>query len=766
VAAGEHFFKDIIGICFAVITLSMSVRAWKPGGVFTPKSVLPEHTPTFRPPMHLSQVLKPSFLLCLLLTFSTASHPHGRDWISPHALDWTAPNITEVFSAAPYTPNKDHPKVSKVKDKHCITGPFLNIDVDDHYAFDIDETLTLEIEFDRHQTPDEVQVSYDKNGGLATPLIITLPKNSQQRFYRHRLTLERARFAGRTIRFINLRDIAISSAKAPLTEAVSMCDIVLSRQAPKDRQQQKAQGQLNLTLQDAKGQPLPARIGIYDHSGRMVLPNQQAIALRFNADFSARTLLMPANTAWPADNRLGFYINGHYQSSLPVGEYRIIIARGPEYPVLAQRFTIEAEQLLSLNKTLRPWLDMAAKGWYAGDTHIHYQRADREEHQDLQTIMQAEHLSVANLLQMDDIGTVGFKQYNWGADAYHNDALFALVPGQEGPRSNRGHTMHLNIKSPSHHPERYYYYHEKFAATRRQGGVTGYAHVRKQHGFGAAMGLALDVPFELVDVVEVLQFGQIDLSIWFDFLNLGYRLTPVAGTDFTPLAAGNLPGNERNYVHVGKDYSVQAWFDGLKAGRTFATNGPMLEFSANNQNMGGTVVIGKGGSVEINAKALLNPDIGMLNKLTLYQQGEVIATATPVQDSQQIKLTHNFDAEQGGWVVVKAEGLLKTTNTESPQKLFAVSAPIYISVDGSGTCKVEQVPALVATLRQHIEDGFASSMASQYSFPHAVRISEKQWARQSKVLQATRVTAVEKHYENLLLLAGAGECLYGLKSTI
>ena len=87
-------------------------------------------------------------------------------------------------------------------------------------------------------------------------------------------------------------------------------------------------------------------------------------------------------------------------------------------------------------------------------------------------------------------------------------------------------------------------------------------------------------------------------------------------------------------------------------------------------------------------------------------------------------------------------------------------------MDGSGTCKVEQVPALVETLRQHIEDGFASSMASQYSFPHAVRISEKQWARQSKVLQATRVKAVEKYYENLLLLAGAGECLYGLKSTI
>ena len=52
--------------------------------------------------------------------------------------------------------------------------------------------------------------------------------------------------------------------------------------------------------------------------------------------------------------------------------------------------------------------------------------------------------------------------------------------------------------------DRYFLYHELFARLRAGGSVSGYAHVGSDW-FGESAGLALDVPFDIVDVVEVLQ---------------------------------------------------------------------------------------------------------------------------------------------------------------------------------------------------------------------------------------------------------------------
>lgn len=683
---------------------------------------------------------------------------HGTDWTGAHPLDWRTEQIRSVFSSAPYTSQEQHPYTDRVDGKSCMTGPFLNIDIDDNYAFDIDETLRLEVEFDLTRSPSQILINYDKNGGLSALPAVTLPTDSDSRWYRHTFVLERARFANRAIRHIATADLAISDANAKLTDPVTVCDIRLTRSHTTPVP--KGHGELELRLQDKTGQPVPARIGLYDASDRLPLPQAAAVPMQYSPALISRTLLMPNNTPWPVNNRLGFYSHGDYQARLPVGQYTLVLARGPEYPLFSETFTIKAGQKTHLQKTLSRWIDMPAKGWYAGDPHIHYGRANKHEHQAIQTIVQAEGLVLANLLQVDDIGTVSFEQYNWRPDAYDNKALFSLVPGQEGPRSNRGHTMQLNIKQPNYQPDRYYFYHDVFENIRQQGGVTGYAHVRSKFGFGAQFGLALDVPFGLIDFVEVLQFGQMDLSIWFDFLNLGYRLTPTAGTDFVPLAAGNIPGNERSYVQVGADYIVQGWFDGLKAGRTFATNGPMLALSVNGKGMGETLVLAEPGPLRIEAKALLNPDVGVLETLELVQHGEVIASAQAKNTGDSLVLNHSLQADQGSWVLIKAQGRMagQGHSDEQPVPLFAVSAPVYISVNGQGFCRPAEVPGIVAKLRATVEETLTALPASVYSFPHAARLTAKAWPEQAAVLRQTRVKAANQRYDTLVSLAAEGRC--------
>ena len=134
--------------------------------------------------------------------------------------------------------------------------------------------------------------------------------------------------------------------------------------------------------------------------------------------------------------------------------------------------------------------------------------------------------------------------------------------------------------------------------------MTGYAH----HGelFNGRRGLAIDVPFGLVDFIEVLQGGRIATETWYNFLNLGFRILPVGGADW-PYFGPTLPGVERTYVNVERPFSVDAWLEGFRRGRAYVTNGPFLELSVNGQPMGAELNVPRGATIEIEASARTEP---------------------------------------------------------------------------------------------------------------------------------------------------------------
>lgn len=688
-----------------------------------------------------------------ILVYAGEVYAHGSDGVGSHPLNWNTKQIAGVFSSSPYSAKNNDPRIEEISGRSCMTGPFLNIDVDNDYAFNIDETVHVEIEFDLDTTTSQLLFNYDKNGGIAGSQRVTLPDKMSSRWYRHTFVLERARFAERFIRGLNPGgDFSIAGARSLRTDLVTICSIVITRSYK--TLQSNDFGDLDLSIIDAEGNRSPARIGIYDATGRMTLPGKEAVPIKYNESLVSRSIVIPSNVSWPADNRYGFYIDGRYRTKLPVGKYEIVISRGLEYRIIQDSFDIKLDRKTQISKKLLRWTNMPAMGWYSGDVHIHYSRANTQDDHNIQLQMQAEDIHVASLLQMDDIGTVGFQQYNWGTDVYANKAPYNLVPGQEGPRSHRGHAIHLNINQPSHDPPRYYLYHEVFKSMRQKGGITGYAHVRPAHDFGARFGLALDVPYGLVDFVEIFQFGQLDLEIWFDFLNLGYKLSPAAGSDFVPLAPMNIPGNVRSYVNVGIKYSVQGWFDGLKAGQTFVTNGPMLDLKVNGTGMGQELEVSKGEKINIAAKALLNPDIGLLDKIELYQQGELVVSVSSAQGASELELNHDLQANNGSWFVIKALG--KQINQSM---IVAASAPVYINVNGSGFCKPSAVSSIVRELKSHMKNSLSSAV-SKLGYPHSRALRVKYWPENAVVLEA-RMNNTFKRYDNLVLLAEKGSCTGG-----
>ena len=97
----------------------------------------------------------------------------------------------------------------------------------------------------------------------------------------------------------------------------------------------------------------------------------------------------------------------------------------------------------------------------------------------------------------------------------------------------------------------------------------------------SAKALPVDVALGKIDSLDINGAYEFAVPLWHRLLNCGFRLPASAGTDvFLNRLRGRLPGGDRAYVRLDGAFSYDAWVKGLKAGRSFVTNGPMLEFTA------------------------------------------------------------------------------------------------------------------------------------------------------------------------------------------
>jgi hypothetical protein len=67
-------------------------------------------------------------------------------------------------------------------------------------------------------------------------------------------------------------------------------------------------------------------------------------------------------------------------------------------------------------------------------------------------------------------------------------------------------------------------------------------------------------------------------------------LTAYAGTDcfLNRVKAWNVPGGDRVYVKVDGPLTYAAWIDALRAGRSFVSNGPVVELTVDGKGLGET----------------------------------------------------------------------------------------------------------------------------------------------------------------------------------
>jgi hypothetical protein len=674
---------------------------------------------------------------------------HGNEARMVEFLNWKKiPNITRVFGA-----NRSHlegspsgsvrPQIRMIEGQSCIVGQVIGFDVDDRYAFDIDEPVELSVTYATAYTSPFV-IGWDKSGGNGAGAIEITPQPGPA-FTTAKVTLDRARLAGQGTQGA---DIALGAPKG-----IVVCSIEVVRSnktvAP------EAYGRVKLTLRDAKtGGLVPARLGLYDKSGRAPLASDKSLMLQRFAD-DLRMLTANERTFWPSENRQVFYADGNYEARVPIGTYELVASRGIEYQFHRSQIEVTKDQTTAVTINMQRYADMPAAGWYSGDSHIHVTRDEVADPQ-LWGFVSAEDVHVGNLLEMGNIQNVYFHQPKaWGkASRFERDGHF-IVSGQEAPRTGQfGHTVHFNIDRPVHlKTDEYFLYHKAFQEVANQGGISGFAHMGWR-GAGEAgnapqagqmnRGMALLAPLGLVDFIEVLQGGRLEHQGWYRLLNLGYRVKPAAGTDWP---YSDFPGVVRFYAKVDGPFNLDSWFESYEKGRTFVTNGPLLDFTINGKGIGEELRVKRGTRLDVAAAARLNPQLDKLDRLELVVLGDVNATQA-AEGKESVALRKQLTAEHSMWIAVRAYG----SKQEPRNNTIAHTAPIYVVVDDEPTWKREAVPAIVAELRGRVQriltDPIDTPVSGNEVWETRLTLQD-QWLLQQPLLKPT-VDAADAAYQKLL----------------
>ena len=671
---------------------------------------------------------------------ATSLSGHGSEARYVEIVPWTKPRISNTYALS-YTElgvgaSRAIVHMRAVGNQQCASGAVLGFDVDDQYAFDIDEPVELSLTYATAYTK-PFTVYWDSNGGQGLDRL-SIDVEAGAPIREVTVKLNRARFAGQGTRAI---DLAVGAPGGALT----LCDIKIARtgRSPAAR----PAGRIHLEVRDAASrQSIPARVGLYDSTGRMPLPSDDALLVHRFTD-EVRRLWVSPRAFWPSENRQAFYVNGSYEASVPTGRYEIVVTRGLEYRADRRFVEIASERPTRIVIDLHRHSDLPARGWYSADGHVHIGR-DVVRDEQVWTLSAAEDVHLSNLVQMGNLSRTHFQQPAWGkAGQYHKDD-FVILSGQEDPRTvQRGHTLHYNIPAPIHLPsEDYFGYNQVFEEARRHGGFSGYAHQGEL--FNGRRGLALDVPFGIVDFIEVLQNGRLGTETWYNFLNLGYKILPVAGSDFPYM---DLPGVVRNYAKIDGPFSADAWFDAFRRGRMYVTNGPFLELTVNGQPMGSEVTVAKGTMLKVVGEADLNPDIDTLSHVELVAHGEVIAKEA-ASGNHRVVLRAEIPADRSKWLALRAWG----TRQERPNMTVAHSAPVFVVVDGQPFWKTESVGAIVAEQKARLVELMTIRVDPRGDLEpwETLPLMPQEWERQRPML-ADRVAEANTRYERLASQAAA-----------
>ena len=339
-----------------------------------------------------------------------------------------------------------------------------------------------------------------------------------------------------------------------------------------------------------------------------------------------------------------FHAKGQFFVDLPPGKVRVEAVRGIEFQPAIQEAEIRPGAVTTMRLEPKRIAHPNAAGWYSGSDHIHMNYGGNLHNtpENLMMLANAEWLNVIGEKVANKDHRIFDHQHFTGAPHKLSTATQLLSFGEEYRPPFYGHINFINMKhliSPfttgyegSGIESLYPSNTDIFRSAAEQGAIGGYVHPwssdPERAGYAVARGFPVDLALGSFTYLEVLTRSPhftYTAPVWHRALNCGFKITASAGEDsILNLNATPVMGTGRVYAYLGSGLSWDGWTDAIRKGRTFVTNGPLLQFQVNGETPGGEIHLpDAGGSVNVVAQL---DTIVPVEKLEIFWNGKAVET--------------------------------------------------------------------------------------------------------------------------------------------
>jgi hypothetical protein len=437
------------------------------------------------------------------------------------------------------------------------------------------------------------------------------------------------------------------------------------------------------TIEAASGKKVAVKLHIHGETGEYLAPvdRHRTPNPYWFEDYSADFLA----------NGIHFctYIDGETRIRLPLGNVYIEVSKGFEIRPIREVYEVtpETTEIVIQVERVLPWRE---KGWVSADTHIHFLSP--------QTALlegAGEGVNVVNLLatQLGELFTnVGDFDGATTLSSDDGDGEYLMRVGTENRQHVLGHISLIGYNGRIITPlttggpdesalgdEVEVTLSQWAEQCKEQDGIVVLPHYPNPRCESAAA-----IVLGRIDAVEMTSlsnlYGGIDpysLSDWYGYLNCGYFVGAVGGTD--KMSATTAVGTVRTYALIeDEEFNYDVWKEAVRSGRTFATYGPLMEFSIEGKSMGSRMELPAGGGT-LNAEWKLATVTIPISKVELVVNGETRDVVSISPDEQEAQGSFSVQVDRSSWIALRVRG----GYPDKREMIAAHSSPVMVKVDGA-----------------------------------------------------------------------------------
>ncbi|MBW2366972.1 MAG: CehA/McbA family metallohydrolase [Deltaproteobacteria bacterium] len=384
------------------------------------------------------------------------------------------------------------------------------------------------------------------------------------------------------------------------------------------------------------------------------------------------------------------YIPGETRIKLPRGNVYVEVSKGFEIRPIRKVFEITpatTELVIEVKKVLA-WRE---KGWVTADTHVHFLSPTSAGLEGA-----GEGINVVNLLasqwgeMMSNVGDFDGKT-TFGSRSSGGDGEYLVRVGTENRQHVLGHISLLGYTGDMIKPLCTAGPAESAIGDPVEILLTEWAiQCKKQEGLvvvphfpNPRLENAATIVSGNVDAIEMTSVGSLyrginpySLSDWYRYLNCGYFVPAVGGTD--KMSAETAVGTIRTYAKIDPDreFTYDAWKDAVRSGNTFVTYGPLMEFSVEGKPPGSRLEMSSTGATVDIAWEVASVTVP-ISRVELVVNGE-IRESVAVSGQTQMG-SWRIKVEKSAWLAL----LVRGHYPDKPEIITAHSSPVMISLEGS-----------------------------------------------------------------------------------